>query len=85
MTTHADIKSGIGYRKADKPKPVFIPMCENCKHFRYDDHDYMNSRGNLCFARKNKRCSFNDIPVTSKSICNFYDSKYPHKLINKEE
>lgn len=83
MAKESSIKEQIGFRKSEKPKPVFVPKCENCRRYGYDSWDSYNSRGVLVSSRRNQQCGLHGIKVTSISICNDYDSKYPNKVIEK--
>lgn len=61
--------SELGFRSAVPPVPKRYAQCRNCRHFRYDDSEYCNSKGELASRRVNLRCDYYKLVVQMGTVC----------------
>lgn len=73
MSTVADKRAAVAFRKVVYPKPPILAACRNCKNLRYDSDDRMSTKGELTIRAINRRCDLLGFPVTSGSVCDRHE------------
>lgn len=75
----AERAAQIGFAKAVPPEPKRYAQCRNCKHFNYDDSEYMGASGRELSRQVNFRCRLHKIIVLKSCVCAAHEFAYPDR------